>query len=46
LRIRYSIPNVVGNANTRAVLAPIAVYGISEVIASNAGTTSGKCIEL
>ena len=44
--MRYSIPMLVGNENSRAVLAPIAVYGISEVMPSNAGTTSGKCIEL
>ena len=44
--MRYSIPIVVGKENSRAVFAPIAVYGISEVMPSKAGTTSGKCIEL
>ena len=40
------MPSVVGNTNSRAVFAPIAWYGISEVTESNAGIGSGKCIEL
>ena len=40
------MPSVVGNTNSRAVFAPIAWYGISEVTELNAGIGSGKCIEL
>jgi hypothetical protein len=40
------MPCVVGKTNMRAVLAPIAVYGISAVMTSNAGMASGKCIAL
>ena len=40
------MPSVVGNTNSRAVLAPIAWYGTSPVIVSKAGIGSGKCMEL
>ena len=35
-----------GEDETRAVLAPIALYGTSAVIVSKAGIGSGKCMEL
>ena len=44
--MRCSMPSVVGKTNTRAVLAPIALYGISAVTVSKAGIGSGKCMEL
>ena len=40
------MPSVVGKTKRRAVFAPIAWYGISDVIVSKAGIGSGKCMEL
>src|ERR1700747_547116 len=44
--MRCSIPRVVGKTNTRAVLAPIALYGTSAVTVSKAGMGSGERVEL
>src|SRR4029077_1886626 len=40
------MPSVVGKTNTRAVFAPIALYGTSAVIVSKAGIGSGRGMEL